>query len=123
VVGAAYPPFIELRKPAIDRFINFCWFFKLGATWYWSRQWRSGSIYHADGRRNPPAGATTSPAFPSPASAWAARMVEGRGIAVYDLTISETSTNLQNNLLVVDEMMLVCDTAFPVVHGLASRNG
>ena len=40
-----------------------------------------------------------------------ARLVEGRGIAIYDLTISETSpTQLQNNLLVVDEMMVACDT-------------
>ncbi len=39
-----------------------------------------------------------------------ARLVEGRGIAFYDLTISETSTTqLQNNLLVVDEIMLACD--------------
>ncbi len=39
-----------------------------------------------------------------------ARLVEGRGIAVYDLAISETtSTQLQNNLLVIDEIMLVCD--------------
>ena len=39
-----------------------------------------------------------------------ARLVENRGIALYDLTISETSnTQLQNHLLVVDEMMLSCD--------------
>jgi len=39
-----------------------------------------------------------------------ARWVEGRGIAVYDLVISETaSTRRQNNLLVIDELMLVCD--------------
>ena len=39
-----------------------------------------------------------------------ARLVEGRGIAVYDLTVSETSeTQLQSNLVVVDEIMLVCD--------------
>ena len=39
-----------------------------------------------------------------------ARLVEGQGIAIYDLTISETSsTQLQNNLLVVDEIMLYCD--------------
>ncbi len=40
-----------------------------------------------------------------------ARLVEGEGIAIYDLAISETaSTQLQNNLLVVDEIMLVCDS-------------
>ncbi len=39
-----------------------------------------------------------------------ARLVEDRGIALYDLTISETSnTQLQNHLLVVDEIMLVCE--------------
>ncbi len=39
-----------------------------------------------------------------------ARLVEGRGIAIYDLTISETSENqLQDNLLLVDEIMLVCN--------------
>jgi len=39
-----------------------------------------------------------------------ARLVENQGIALYDLTISETSnTQLQNHLLVVDEIMLVCD--------------
>jgi hypothetical protein len=39
-----------------------------------------------------------------------ARLVEGQGIAIYDLTISETSsTQLQNHLLVVDEIMLYCD--------------
>ncbi len=39
-----------------------------------------------------------------------ARLVEGRGIAIYNLTVSETSsTRLQNNLLVVDEVMVYCD--------------
>ena len=39
-----------------------------------------------------------------------ARLVEGQGIAIYDLAISETSsTQLQSNLLVVDEIMLYCD--------------
>ena len=49
-----------------------------------------------------------------------ARLVEGRGIAVYDLTISETSnTHLQNNLLVVDEVMVVCNVELTqLVHGL-----
>ena len=39
-----------------------------------------------------------------------ARLIEGQGIAIYDLTISETnSARLHNNLLVVDEVLLVCD--------------
>jgi len=39
-----------------------------------------------------------------------ARLVEDRGIALYDLIISETSnTQLQNHLLVVEEIMLACD--------------
>ena len=43
-----------------------------------------------------------------------ARLVEGRGIAIYDLAISETTNNqLQSNLLVVDEIMLVCDAQLP----------
>ncbi len=53
-----------------------------------------------------------------------ARFVEGHGIAVYDLTISETSpTRLQDNLLMVDEMLLECDVRLgelfhgpPVIH-------
>ena len=49
-----------------------------------------------------------------------ARLVEGRGIAIYDLAISETSTTqLQSNLLVVDEILLVCDAKLTrLVHGL-----
>ena len=49
-----------------------------------------------------------------------ARLVEGRGIAIYDLAISETSTTqLQSNLLVVDEIFLVCDAQLTrLVHGL-----
>ena len=40
-----------------------------------------------------------------------ARVVEGRGIAIYDLAVSETtSTQLQSNLLLVDEIMLNCDS-------------
>ena len=39
-----------------------------------------------------------------------ARLVEGQGIAIYDLAISETSsTQLQNNMLVVEEIMLSCN--------------
>jgi hypothetical protein len=39
-----------------------------------------------------------------------AALVEGRGIEIHDLMISETtSTQLQNNLLVIDEMLLDCD--------------
>lgn len=39
-----------------------------------------------------------------------ARLVHDRGIAIYDLSISETSASRrQNNLLVVDELMVVCD--------------
>ena len=39
-----------------------------------------------------------------------ARLVEGQGVAIYDLAISETSsTQLQSNLVVVDEIMLYCD--------------
>jgi len=39
-----------------------------------------------------------------------ARLVEGRGVALYKLIVSETSsTGLQNNLLVVDEILLECD--------------
>ena len=49
-----------------------------------------------------------------------ARLVEGRGVAIYDLTISETSsTHLQNNLLVIDEVMVVCDVRLTkLVNGL-----
>ncbi len=49
-----------------------------------------------------------------------ARLVEGQGIAFYDLTISETSsTQLQSNLLVVDELMFSCDAKLTkLVNGL-----
>jgi len=49
-----------------------------------------------------------------------ARLVEGRGITFYDLAISETSdTHLQNNLLVVEEVMIVCDVRLSkLVQGL-----
>ncbi len=41
-----------------------------------------------------------------------ARLIEGRGIAIYDLAISETaSTRLQNHLVTIDEIMLVCDAS------------
>lgn len=43
-------------------------------------------------------------------SVGAARLIEGRGIAIHDLVISETSPNrLQSNLLVIDEILLECD--------------
>jgi hypothetical protein len=39
-----------------------------------------------------------------------ARLVEGRGVAIHDLVISETSVNsLQSNLLVIDELLVDCD--------------
>lgn len=39
-----------------------------------------------------------------------ARLVEGRGVAVYDVALSETtSTQLQDNLLMIDEILLECD--------------
>ena len=52
-----------------------------------------------------------SDAFPQyNVSVGGARLVEGRGIAIYDLAISETTnTQLQNNLLLIDEIMLACD--------------
>lgn len=49
-----------------------------------------------------------------------ARLVEGQGIAIYDLAVSETSsTRLQNNLLVVDEIMFSCNAQLTkLVQGL-----
>ncbi|MEM8945168.1 MAG: hypothetical protein AAGD11_08295 [Planctomycetota bacterium] len=49
-----------------------------------------------------------------------ARLVEGQGIAIYDLSISETSsTQLQSKLLVVDEIMFSCDAQLSkLVNGL-----
>ncbi len=49
-----------------------------------------------------------------------ARLVEGQGIAIYDLAISETSSlQLQSNMLVVEEIMLSCDAQFSkLVKGL-----
>jgi len=39
-----------------------------------------------------------------------ARLVSDRGIAIYDLSISETSANRrQDNLLIVDEVLIVCE--------------
>lgn len=59
-----------------------------------------------------------------------ARLVEGQGIAIYNLAISETtSTQLQGNLLVVDEIMFSCDAkltklvnGLPEVHRVVVRN-
>lgn len=40
-----------------------------------------------------------------------ARLVEDRGVAIHDLVISETSSSgLRSNLLLVDEMLIDCDT-------------
>ncbi|MCH2114179.1 MAG: AsmA-like C-terminal region-containing protein [Pirellulales bacterium] len=49
-----------------------------------------------------------------------ARWVKGRGVAIYDVAVSETtSTQLQNHLLFVDEIMLTCDAGLrKLVHGL-----
>ena len=49
-----------------------------------------------------------------------ARLVEGQGVAIYDLAISETSsTQLQSNLLVVDEIMFACNAkVLELVNGI-----
>ncbi len=100
--------------PAIVRLINFCWFFfKLSATLVLVAAVAVG-VYlftRMDDEIRRQVQQTVAEHFPQlNVSVGGARMVEGRGIAVYDLAISETSsTNLQNNLLVVDEMILVCD--------------
>jgi hypothetical protein len=100
--------------PAIVRLINFCWFFfKLSVALVLVAAVAVG-VYlftRMDDEIRRQVQQTLAEHFPQlNVSVGGARMVEGRGIAVYDLAISETSsTNLQNNLLVVDEMMLVCD--------------
>lgn len=110
--------------PAIVRLINFCWFFfKLGAALVLVAAVAVG-VYlftRMDDEIRRQVQQTLAEHFPQlNVSVGGARMVEGRGIAVYDLAISETSsTNLQNNLLVVDEMMLVCDLQLSqLVHGM-----
>lgn len=103
-----------VRKPAISRLINFCWFFfKLGMTLVLVAAVAVG-VYlftRMDDEIRRVVQQTLSDHFPHlNISVGGARLVEGRGIALYDLTVSETSnTQLQNNLVVVDEMMLVCD--------------
>lgn len=99
---------------AITRFINICWyFFKLAgvlalfvaiglAVFLFTR---------LDDEIRRQAEQMLARQFPQfNVSIGGARLVEGEGIAIYDLAISETASNhLQNNLLVVDEIMLACD--------------
>ncbi|MCH7750773.1 MAG: DUF748 domain-containing protein [Planctomycetes bacterium] len=102
------------RKPTIARLINLCWFFfKLGVTLMLVAAVAIG-VYlftRMDDEIRRYVQQTLTDHFPHlNISVGGARLVEGRGIAIYDLTVSETSsTQLQNNLLVVDEIMLVCD--------------
>jgi len=118
----------------ITRFVNICWsFFKLVAVL---------AVFAAVGlaiflfsrlddeiRRQ--AEQFLAKEFPQyNVSVGGARLVEGQGIAIYDLAISETtSTQLQNNLLVVDEIMLFCDASLtelvkgvPKVHRILVRH-
>ncbi len=108
----------------ITRFVNICWyFFRLGAVFavlvaiglavfLFSRLddeiRRQAEQYLAD----------QLPHFN--VSIGGARLVEGQGIAIYDLAISETSsTQLQSNLLIVDEIMFSCDAKLTkLVNGL-----
>ena len=98
----------------IARFVNFCWFFfKLGVTLLLVAVVTIG-VYlftRANEEIRYFVEQTLSERMPHlNISVGGARLVEGRGIAIYDMTISETSdTQLQNNLVVVDEIMLVCD--------------
>ena len=107
-------PRILARKPIISRLINFCWFFfKLGVTLVLVAAVAIG-VYlftRMDDEICRIVEQRLSDHFPHlNVSVGGARLVEGRGVALYDLTVSETSsTQLQNNLLVIDEMMLVCD--------------
>jgi len=118
---------------AITRFINICWsFFKLGAVlavlvavglaiFLFTR---------LDDEIRRQVQQKLAQQFPQyNVSVGGARLVEGEGIAIYKLAISETSsTHLQNNLLVVDEIMLVCDAqltglmkGYPEVHRVVVR--
>lgn len=116
---------IDVEKDfVITRFINICWyFFKLGAV---------VAAFVAIGlavflftrlddeirRQAEQYLAKQLPQFN--VSIGGARLVEGQGIAIYDLAISETtSTQLQSNLLVVDEIMFSCDAQLTkLVNGL-----
>lgn len=102
------------RMPTIARLVNFCWFFfKYGVTLLLVAAVALGVFLFTrmDDEIRRVVQQTLSDHFPHlNISVGGARLVEGRGVALYDLTVSETSsTQLQNNLLVVDEMMLVCD--------------
>lgn len=98
----------------INRLINCCWFFfKIGVTLALVAAVTVG-VYlftRVNDEIRQLAEQMLAEQFPQlNGSIGGARLVEGRGIAIYDLTISETSQNqLQDNLLLVDEIMLVCN--------------
>ncbi|MGI9429095.1 MAG: AsmA-like C-terminal region-containing protein [Bythopirellula sp.] len=99
---------------AITRFINICWyFFKLAAVLalFVAVGLAVFLFTRLDDEIRRQAEQMLAREFPQfNVSIGGARLVEGEGIAIYDLAISETASNrLQNNLLVVDEIMLDCD--------------
>lgn len=100
--------------PTIVRLINICWyFFKLGAGLVVVAAVALGVFLFTrmDDEIRRHVETTLAQHFPHlNVNVGGARLVEGRGIAVYDLSLAETSsTNLQKNLLVIDELVLECD--------------
>ncbi|NOZ40208.1 MAG: hypothetical protein GXP24_08280 [Planctomycetes bacterium] len=98
----------------ITRFVNICWyFFKLAALLavFVAVGLTIFLFTRLDDEIRRQAEQFLAREFPQfNVSIGGARLVEGQGIAIYDLTISETSsTRLQSNLVVVDEIMLSCD--------------
>jgi len=98
----------------ITRFVNICWyFFKLAAVLavFVAVGLTIFLFTRLDDEIRRQAEQALAHAFPQfNVSIGGARRVEGQGIAIYDLTISETSrTQLQNNMLVVEEIMLSCN--------------
>jgi len=97
-----------------SRLINFCWyFFKLGAALAVVGMVAVGAYLFTrlDEEIRSHVERTLSEQYPHlNVTVGGARLVEGKAIAIYDLAISETSSSrLQNNLLVIDEIMLLGD--------------
>ena len=118
----------------ITRFVNICWyFFKLAALLAVAVAVGLAIFLFTrlDDEIRRQAQQFLAKEFPQyNVSVGGARLVEGQGIAIYNLEISETtSTQLQSNLLVVDEIMFSCNAkltelvkGLPEVHRVVVRH-
>jgi hypothetical protein len=119
-----YPPHSTIHIPLINRLINTCWyFFKFGLAVLLAVALAIGVYFYSrmDDEIRQFAEQMLSGQFPQlNVSVGGARLVKNRGIAIYDLSLTETSTTRrQSNLLVIDEVLVVCDIQLAkLVHGV-----